>query len=310
VEETRPVVTKGAQGATLAASHNVQAHDVLRAYLTFQNLAAAYWDQYGEEVAEIKAMGRAVVDELAGPGRVGKPPQEGVRKGKVRDSLMGETYDYDAFKAKPLTEIREIARALAAEGIISETTKKPLIMEEMEEKGLFRPEDDEAADSGDAGDDDGDAEEVEEDEEFEDDDADGDDEDDDEDDDAEDDAEDGGGVTADELREMNLKALQETAEENNIPWRKKSQDVLLAELLAAVGAAPDEDEEDGEDEDDDEDPDLLTEERVLSMSIGELRKIKEQLVAAGEDEPPLKIRKNQELYANWVLDHLEETAAE
>lgn len=312
--EERPVASKGAQGATLAATITVTAHDLARAALTLERakqtydaVLAKYWEQYGEEVEDIKSRGREVLNELDGPGRVGRPPKEApITKGKKSDPIIGEVYDYEEVKAFPLVKLRELSRDLAAEGVIKETVKKTVILEEMDEAGLFRESDDEAADQRDAVADEDDAEALEEDvEEFEDEADDSDDEGADEDDDAEDDEDDGEDVTADQLRRMNLKDLQDVAEENGIRWQKKKQDVLLKELLAAVGVTEDEEDEE-ESEDEDVEDDALTEEQVLAMSNQELRVIMKQLVAAGEDEPTLKVKKDTEALANWVLDHLEE----
>lgn len=308
--EERPAVTRGAQGAVLVAGITVTAHDVAKAALTlkraqiiFDDLNAKYWEQYGEEVADIKARGKEVLAELDGPGRVGRPPKEApITKGKKSEPIIGETYDYEEVKALPLVQLRELARDLAKEDIIEETVKKTVILEQMEEAGLFRESDDEASASGDSVDDeDAAAEDEEGDEEFEDDDSD--DEGADEDDDDEDAEDDGDDITADDLREMNLKELQDVAEENGIPWKKKPQAALLKELLAAVGAS---EEEPDDEEEDDEDDDGLTEEQVRSMSNKELRVIMNQLVKAGEDEPPLKVKKDTDALAEWVLEHLDE----
>jgi hypothetical protein len=307
VEEERPVVSKGAQGATLPAAITVTAHDVLRAKLTYEHLYARYWEQYGEEVAEIKARGKEVLAELDGPGRVGRPPKEApITQGKKSDPLIGETYDYNEFKGFPLVKIREIARDLAAEGIIEETVKKTVILEQMEEAGLFRESDDEAPvrrDSRDVAD--TPEEDEEGDEEFEDEDDDSeDDEESDEEDDDDDDEEDGDDITPDYLRRLNLKDLQDVAEENDIPWKKKTQAALLAELIEAAGGE-DEEPDDEEDEDEEEDGGL-TEEQIRAMSNKELRTIMAQLVKAGEDEPPLKVRKDTAALAEWVIEHLDE----
>lgn len=266
----------------------ITAHDVLRAYHTFNTLYVAWLGQQGEEIAEVLDFVAPILPEAAG-----RPKKSPATRAKVTPQEREEEqkyYDRESFEKYHITEIREIATDLAAAGVITETKVKSKILAEMEEAGLFRTDSDDDSDEGDEeyGED---AEETEE----EDDDESDDDEDDDE--ESDDDTE-TAFFTREELEGYKLKQLQEIAEANELDWNGLSK----ADLIDLLVPEDDEEEEDDEEDEDEEGEELEIDLAALKKaSVEELLDICEQ---AGWDVPRTK-RKNKAA----IIEIIEENVA-
>jgi hypothetical protein len=268
-------------------------YDVVRAIMTAVAMVNAFAEAYQEELD-------ALTPFVAPMGKNwhGALPAEGpLQKVAVdpEDSVIGEALDRDDTLALPLRELRELAADLAKRGIIQETMKKPVILAQMEEAGLFREDGDPATDE-DA------EEEADEDEDLpeEADDADEDDDEDDDteadDDDDEGDDEEYGEYTRAELREMTLKEVQELAEANGIKWKGKDQEYLVVALL------PDEDEEEEEEEEEDGEALEIYPDELPNMDLPELLSLCEQ---AGWEVPAAKKKRKQSVI-DFILSKLDD----
>lgn len=286
--------TKAAAPAEEAVKHptrkdEISAHDVLRAYHTFNTLYVGWLGQQGEEIAEVLDFVAPILPEAAG-----RPKKSPATRAKVTPQEREEEqkyYDRESFEKLHITEIREVAADLAAAGVITETKVKKTILEEMEEAGLFRTDSDDDSDEDDEehGED---AEEAEE----EDDDESDDDEDDDE--ESDDDTE-TAFFTREELEGYKLKQLQEIAEANELDWNGLSK----ADLIDLLVPEDEEDDEDEEEEDEDEEGEELEIDlaALKKASIEELLDICDQ---AGWDVPRTK-RKNKAAIIEIIEENVE-----
>lgn len=295
----------------------VTAHDVLRARKAVEaatqeayRLENLYWAQNSAALDEAKAHAEKAAAELAPPKKAGpKPADTPARRARAKDPVAGEFYDRDKVENYSLRELRDLAEDLADREIITERKMKRVILEQMEDAGLFREEGHSSADEDDELPDDEDAQEDEEAEDFEEDEDESSDEDDAEDDeDDADDAEDGDGddeegYTLEELKAMKLKDLQDLAEQNGVEWDDLSKSELIDKLVGE-----DEDEEDSEDEpeedDDEEDGDFVevNPEDIPNMSVKEL------LELAGDIglKIPASKRKDKDYLIDKILEQVDD----
>lgn len=293
----------------------VTAHDVLRARKAIEaatqeayRLENLYWAQNTAALDEAKEHAEKAAAELTPPKKAGpKPADTPARRARAKDPVAGEFYDRDKVEGYSLRELRDLAEDLVDREIITERMKKSVILEQMEDAGLFREEGSASADEDDELSDDEDAQEDEEAEDFEeeedDDSSDEDDADDDEDDadDAEDgDGDDEEGYTLEELKAMKLKDLQDLAEQNGVEWDDLSKSKLIDALVGV-----DEDEDEPEDDEDDEEEEGFVEvnpEDIPNMSVKEL------LELAGDIglKIPTSKSKNKEYLIDKILEQVDD----
>lgn len=267
----------------------VSDHFVLRTFHTFLATYAKWLEQQGHEVAEVLDFVAPILPPRTGP--VKSTPQNRAKVSEEVQEAEEKFYDRDVIEKYSITDLRELAADLAAQGIITEVKVKRVILEQMEEAGLFRAGEDSPADEDDEVDGE-DAEDADEDEE-EDDDAESDD--DESDGDTEEDF-----FTREELEGYKLKELQDLAEANELDFRGLSKAELIDLLVP-------EDEEADEEDDEEEDEEEEGEELVIDLnalkkaSIEELLDICEQ---AGYDVPRSK-RKNKAAILEIIEENVE-----
>jgi hypothetical protein len=291
------------------ANPTVQAHDVLRARLTadraiaaYEAIYATYWGEYGEVLDGAVAHSERVLSEMAPPLKNGRrATKEGpARKALAKSPKVADEYfDLDEISSMSLVELRELAKELIERELITEPKIKSVIIQQMEDAGLFREDGSSEVDEDDE-DDDEDSEAGEA-EEYGDESGDEDDEPDDDDDDEDDEDEDGEAYTLAELKAMPLEELQDLAEENQIPWKGLKQAALIAALTAAGGDDEDEDEEEDDEEAGFEEMEM-TEEEIKNMGVDELNSLLERM---GVDVP-VKIRKRKTALVDLVMENLDE----
>lgn len=280
---------KAAAPRKASAKDVPSAHDVLRALRTYEKLRDTYFEAYSQEVDEAADF----VAPVSSPRR-GRPEVDGpARKVKVaaKDQVNEEFYDRDKTEALPVPKLRELAVDLADRGVITEVKIKSVILEQMEDAGLFRDEGDVDSDAAD------------EDEEFEDEDSEEseDDESDDDEDESDDDDEelDEEEYTRADLKKMDLKELQELAEINEIKWKGLNQKDLIDAML---GEDDEDDEEDGEEDEDDEEVFEIDPSELPKLSLEDLLDICKQ---AGFKVPVAK-RKDKKAVIELILANLDE----
>jgi hypothetical protein len=265
------------------AVEKVTAYDVLRAdkavekaqqeYYRIKNL---FWQQNEGELSAAVEHAEKMVEEITPAPRTGRKPAETPSaKARAKDPVIGEFYDIDDTRALGLRDLRDLAADLAEKGLITETMKKPIILKQMEDAGLFRAAGNAGTDEDDIVDDDEDLAEDEEAEEYEDeaedesDDSEESDDDDEADDDSEDE-DDEDGYSLDDLKKMKLKQLQDLAEQNEIDWDGLSKDDLIAELWGEDEDEEDEDESEDEEIDDEEDEEEEDDEETIEIDLADL----------------------------------------
>lgn len=257
----RPAATKAA--APVAKKQKYTGHDVARAVLTamralktamvvVQGYAEEYQEELGGDLAEFLApMGHGVKGTAAdGPHRRARVAEE--------DRVIGELYNRDEVVSMKLVDLRELAADLVEQGVITEPKVKSVILEQMEEAGLFRGSDGSDSDE-DAGDDE--AGEYEDDGDAEEDEEDGDDSDDPELEDVP--------YTREELEAMSLNELRQLAKDNSLPYKGMDAEELVNSFIPGE-EGEEEDEEEPEDEDeelDEEEEDAEEEEDDDSVGI-------------------------------------------
>lgn len=263
-----------------AAAPKLTAYDVYRSSVAarkaaeaYEAVRAAFEAQGGAEIQDAVVHAQNFVDSVTPGPREGRRPDETPSaKARAKDPVIGEFYDYDKTSTMKLTELRTLAAELVEEGLITETMKKMVILQQMEDAGLFRAEGNSGSDEDDELPDDEDDEEDEEDEDEEYD------EDDDESEDDDDESDDeSGGYTIEDLKAMKLAELQDIAENNKIDVEGFSKSEVIAALVAQVD---DEDEEEEPDEEDDDEDDEegegfqeVTFEDLLKMPVAELVRV-------------------------------------
>jgi hypothetical protein len=213
VAEKKPVAR-----ASVAA---VTAESVLEAYEHYLSQLAAYRSQ----------------------NTGGTAPKASVQE-EPEDAPPLTKLDRDEVMALKLPELRELAR----EYNLDEQVKKTVILEELEDKGLFRDEESDAEDDEDESEEDGDEEEEAEDDTVTKD------------------------VTREDLEPLTLRQLQKIAQDNEIGYKGLDKEQLLDAL---VGPAED-DEEEGGDEDENE-PLVIDLEDLPTMGLEELQELAEKL---------------------------------
>lgn len=265
----------------------VSDHYVLRTLHTFLATYAKWLEQQGGEVQEVLDFVAPILPPRTGP--VKSTPQNRAKVSEEVQEAEEKFYDRDVIEKYSITDLRELATDLAAQDIITETKVKRVILEQMEEAGLFRSGEDSPADEDDEVDgedaEDADEDEEEDDAESDDDESDGDTEED--------------FFTREELEGYKLKELQDLAEANELDFRGLSK----AELIDLLVPEDEESEEDDEEEEDEEEGEELVIDlnALKKASIEELLDICEQ---AGYDVPRSK-RKNRAAILEIIEENVE-----
>lgn len=307
--------TKPVRKPAVGSEEKVTAYDVLRARKAADlaqqevyRLETLFWKQNEDILQGAVEHAENFAEENTPPKRTGRKPAE-TPAAKVKaktPNVAGEYFDKDETLALGLVDLRDLARELAENGVITETKVKKDIIAQMEAAGLFREAGADDTDEDDAVDDDEDSAEDEEAEDFdEEDDAEDDDdsEDDDDESDDEDDDEEDEGYSLDDLKAMKLKQLQELAEQNEIDWDGLSKAELIEEIW---GDDEDEDEpEDDADEDDEEDEE---EEETIEIDVTDLPNMSaDELYALAKStgvKVPVAKRKDKKFLVKKLEDEL------